>query len=342
MNLKKVILVVVITALIWVWADRAQNEELDNVPASVYVDQTANPGLWVTLDKELSVPIKITLSGPVSKIEEVKRKLKSKDSAKDLPFDFKFDAKAEGFDKPGVPSILDLLGFLQKNKDVIRLGLKIESVNPSGLSVKVKRLIKQKLAVECVDEAGSALSTEYIEPKHVEMLVPEFWQNELLKARVQLTKPLIEQATAAPVKVKPYVEIAPGVLKYADTEVEIKVHPIEEKLKEYQIPATIGFTCSENLLGKFSVSLNRSQLPSTVKIKATLEAKTRYESRSFKLLLVIEDEDLKATEPLLRELVYNFPAEFVQKNEIKQIQDPPRVKFELIPASVPAESASNP
>ena len=60
-NAKKVILVVSITVLIWVWADLAQDDELTNVPARIYVDEAANPGLWVSLDKEPLVPIKITL-----------------------------------------------------------------------------------------------------------------------------------------------------------------------------------------------------------------------------------------------------------------------------------------
>lgn len=334
LNAKKVVLVVFITVLIWVWADLAQNDELGNVPARVEIDEAANPLLWVSLGGELSVVIKMTLSGPGSKIAEIDRKLRSKEAVEPLPFRFKFDAVAEKFDAPGAPSELDVAAFLQKSKDVRKLGLSVESVVPARIPVEVMKLVQRELNVECVDEGGGSLLCESITPEKISMLAPEVWKSEMLKAFAEVPRAQIEAAAMSPVRVRPYISLAADRRRYADIEVEVKMHPVEPRLREHQIPATVGFICSENTLRERFTIEWIERAPSVIKIKATPEARKAYEDESFELQLLIEDEDTKKTEVLVKRLVYNFPAEFVEKNEIQQIQDPPTVKFKLIP--VPA------
>lgn len=342
-DVKKIILVVFITVLIWVWADLMQDEELSNVPATVYVDEAANPELWVSLDGGVSSLIKITLTGPASRINDVKRRLELRDAAKRLKFSFKFDAAAEKFEPAEVASTLELLPFLQKDVDIRKLGLNVGAVTPERISVEVRRLIKRRLPVECVDEAGGLLRAEYIKPEQIEMLVPEAWEGEILKAYAEVSRSQVGSVAISPVRVRPYIWLAADWQKYADDEVEIKMHPVEPRLKEYQLSTVIGFTCSQNLLGKYGVELlNPDQVPSIVRFRATPQAESAYRNISFKLLLVIEDADANATEPLVRPLIYNFPAEFVLQNEISAIQPAPEVKFKLNPAAVVSESAGSP
>lgn len=341
-NAKTIILVVFITVLIWVWADLAQDEKLADVSATVYVDETANPNYWVTLEGELSLPIKITLVGPASKIAEIERKLRAKDPAKKFSFDFEFNVETEGIAEPDVYRRRELLAFLKKDKDIRKLGLNIESVTPEQITVEVKKLIKQRLTIECRGEDGKPLRAEHIKPAEVEMLVPEEWQGQMRKAFAKLSAAQVEQAVARAILVRPYVEIMPGRLKPADTEVQVKIHPVEPRLKECQFPAVIGFTCSENLFGEFDIELlNPDQLPSIITVEATPEAESAYKNSSFKLLLIIEDIDRNAAEALTRLLVYNFPAEFKRKDEIRAINPAPEVRFKLIGRSGPAESVGS-
>jgi hypothetical protein len=327
-SIKKITLVIFITLLIWVWADRALDEELSGVAASLSADPSAGPKLWISFNNESSAHFRMTLSGPVSRITEVKRKLKDRL----LKFEFFLDPEKEKIEVPidGYP--LDLLGLIEKNVEVKKLGLKIESCEPSNVSVTVLKLVEKSLPIECLDEDRLPIvDVESIDPPRVKMPVPENWMGDQLKATVRLTSKQIEQARLSAISDRPYIEITPGNFKYSEQRVQIKLSARRERLQDYGIPATIGFTLSENLFGKYKVELT-DRGPSTIGIKATPEAKTAYENTSFKLLLFVEDEDTKATEPILRELVYNFPAQFVQKDEIRATQQqPPKVRFKLIP-----------
>ena len=177
------------------------------------------------------------------------------------------------------------------------------------------------------------------------MSVPQEWKrDDMLTAYVQLTDEEIGQAAAVPIKKKPYIELTHEWIRSADTEVEVKLRPGEEKLSKHNIPAVIGITCSQNLVGKFNVELLNENDFTNITIRATEEAKNAYEKTSFKLLLVVEDDDFKATEatePQPRELIYNFPAEFARRGEIEAMApELPKVKFRLIPVSGPTGPAS--
>jgi hypothetical protein len=45
------------------------------------------------------------------------------------------------------------------------------------------------------------------------------------------------------------------------------------------------------------------------------------------------DKDAKSAEPLRRELIYNFPPEYVRKDEIVLNQQPAVARFNLVPVS---------
>jgi hypothetical protein len=74
-------------------------------------------------------------------------------------------------------------------------------------------------------------------------------------------------------------------------------------------------------------------------IFATLDAKNAYESRNFGITLEILDEDEKKPPETIhrRDVVYNFPHEYLEKNEIRLDGEPGEAKFKLIPLS-PAET----
>ena len=337
-RIKKITLVVFLTLLIWVWADRALDEELSGVSASLSVDPSISPKLWVSFDNESTVHFRMTLSGPVSKITEVKRKMRDLT----LKFDFHFDPEKEKIEIPADGYPLDLLSIIEKNTEIRKLGLQIKSCEPGTVNVTVLKLTEKSLPIECIDEDRlPVLDVESVDPPRVKIAVPEEWTDEQLKAKVRLTGKQIEQARLDAISARPYIEITPGNFKYSEQRVQIKLSARQERLQDYGIPATIGFTLSENLSGKFKVELI-DRGPSTIGIKATAEAKAAYENTSFKLLLFVEDKDTKATEPIQRELVYNFPPEFVQKDEIRaNQQQPPKVRFRLIPLS-PQEQLTPP
>jgi len=329
----KIAIVIFLTLLIWVWADLALDETPPEKPAVVVVDESVDPKLWISFDKSASADIKITLSGPHTAVTTLDRELR-----KGLkPLEFVFNAVQEKMDKPGEYS-LKLLEFLQKDRELRRRGLKIQSCDPNELSVNVVQLEKKSLTVECFDESGNPLKAQSIEPSKVDAWVPV---DSRLTAKVKLTKAEIDKARINPVSRKPYIEFSGSQRREIATELKVTMPPQEDILKDYTVTeAKLGIALSVNLnlQGKYKVEVtNLSEVISPVAIKATPAAKQAYESMRYQVILEIDDEDTKSEETR-REVVYNFPEEFVRKNEIILNQSPAQARFKLKPISPSTEN----
>ena len=201
------------------------------------------------------------------------------------------------------------------------------------LDIHVVRLAENSLTVECIDENGTPLKAESIDPPKVDMLVPEDWSGEKLIARVFLRRREIDQARLDPVEKVPYIELAPRQIRWAATPVKITMPPDEDLLADYTITATtFGFTLSANLQGKYKVVVtNLDEVLGAITIRATADAKRAYEQMPYQVILQIDDEDSRSEEPLRRELIYNFPDQYLRTDEIRLNQQPVTARFELTP-----------
>lgn len=324
----KIAAIVFITVLIWVWADLAKTEQFSVSSATISVAKSTNPSLWVSFKAESSISIgDIVLRGPASKIADVRRKL----NEGSLALEFFLDAEQEGMTTPRQYT-LTLLDFLKKSDQIRELELTVESCEQETLSVNVVGLVKKSLAVKCVDEGQNPVKAATVEPAQVDMFVPEDWSGEALVAEVLLTHREIEQARLTAIEKTPYIELAPGQTREVPTAVKITTPPEEDRLSDYTITtATLGFSLSANLQGKYEVEVtNPDAVMSAITIRATPDAKRAYESMRYQVILEIDDEDAKSTEPLRKELIYNFPAEHVRKDEIMLNQQPVTARFKLI------------
>jgi hypothetical protein len=348
-NYGKILLVVFLTVLIWVWADLALDEGLPVSGATISVAKSTNPNLWASFnDDESFVSIAdIVLKGPASRIGNARRKLNDGS----LVLEFFLDVEREGLTEAGQYS-LDMLAFLKKSAQIKELGLTVESCEPDKLSVKVVKLVElsvkvvklveKQLTVKCFDEDGTILKAES-KPSKVDMFVPEDWEGEQLIAEVRLMRGEVKQARLEAVAKKPYIELAPDQIREAAGTVEIKMPPQEDRLIDYTITgATPGITLSPTLLGKYDVNdVEIENLPEVIggiTIRATPEAKRAYEKMRYQVILEIDDEDAESIEPLKKELIYNFPADYVRKDEIMLNQQPVIARFKLkllSPAKVP-------
>jgi len=328
----KIAIVIFITVLIWVWADLALDEKLPVSNVLLAIAKSTNPAVWVgfTDQQEQSVTIEsIVLKGSASRIADVKRKL----NVGAVTFEFFLDAEQEGMVKAG-DYTLDLLSFLRKNDLIKQLVLTVESCQPSVLTVRVVELVKKSLLVQCFDENKISLEAESIEPLKVDMFVPESWGGEKLVAEVVLTRREIEQGRVSAIEKTPYIKLAEGQRREAAGAVKIKMPPAEEVLKNYTITtATMGFSLSANLQGKYQVEMaNLNEIISSIAVRATPQAKQAYENMRYQVILEVDDEDVKSEEAR-REVVYNFPPEFVRKGEIALYQPPVQARFKLVPFS---------
>ncbi len=326
----KIVIVVFLTILIWVWADLALDEDLPVYNALISVVKS-NPKLWVSFEDAPSVSVEeIVFKGPLRKIAEMRGKLEEEGGLR-----LDFDAAKEKMSEPGSYS-LSLLPFLEKDEKIKRLGLKVESCDPETVSVKVVKLVGRRLDVKCVDEDQNPVSQTTVDPPQVDMLVPEDWGPEKLIAEVMLTRREIEQARVSPVKETPYIRLAAGQTREATQSVEITLPQEPDRLTNYTVTTTtLSYALSRTLLGEYNVEVtNLNEVLSPIAIKATPDAKRAFETQSSPLrTLYILDEDKDNPGEPKREIDYNFPEEFVRKGEIKLNQQPVIARFKLIPIS---------
>jgi len=333
-NYGKIILVCFITALIWVYADLALDETYEVADASITVSKSASRRFWVTFDGESSVEVeKLVFKGPAGRISDLRRGLEEGT----VNAEFTFDPTRDGLDTPGVYP-LDLADFVRDNKKTRQLGLTVESCKPQRVMLDVVELVKKPVKIRCVRQRDNiGIEGAMINPEQIEMYVHSDWRGERLSAEVQLSESEIKQARVSPVSKAPYIKLTPGEIRYARQSVQIRTPRREDPRKSDVVKkVALGMTLSSNLQGRYKVEiLNPDAVMSAISVRATPKAKAAYEGMRYQVLLEIEDSDKDAGGEgvLKRQLVYNFPAEYVRLNEIELNQQPEAAKFRLVPVS---------
>lgn len=329
----KIAIVIFLTVLIWVWTD-LDLDEVHTVP-KVTLRVAHSPELLVSFNGQPEVSINnVELKGPAKRISEVRRGLDDGT----VKLDLTLNPEREGMITTG-SNTLNVLDFLKRSDEIKELGgLTVEGCKPEIIDVNVVKLEKKMLDIECVDENGLPVKVESIVPSQIEMYVPA---DSSLKAQAQLSSRDITQAKLSVAVVTPYVELAPGQRRNASRKVNIKMSPEADSLIRSQIlGASLGFILSKNLLESgYNVDIENYNELDSFFIYATPAAKAAYENKPFQIILNILDGDEKRGPDNVhrRAVVYNFPDEYVRKNEIRLEGEPKEARFKLIPLK-PAET----
>jgi hypothetical protein len=338
LNAGKVSVTVFLTLLIWVWADLAQDERLDlSNFVTVTAAKSSDPNLWVALEGDnstlrVSLTIdRVVLKGPASRVSEVVRK---KNRGK---LDLNLFLVPEQMGLTETTRTLDILSFLKQTNEIRQLGLTVETCEPRMITVQVSQLKIEPMPVECVDDSGNQIIVEAIEPSRVKVRVPP---EGATAAKVRLTAEEQRLARDTPVQKTPYIELADGQRRDALQPVKVKLPAAENALRQYPVSATLGLCMSQNLQGKYRVELRENPMADLVLIRATAAAHQEYDKTAFHMLLYIEDSDKPGPDYTTREVVFNFPPEYVQRGEIKLDQAVPKVQFRLV--AIPPEPAPGP
>jgi hypothetical protein len=347
-RLRKIIATVIFTTLIWVFADLALDEELTVSNLKLSVAKSINPTLWVAFSGQSAVPLeKVVLKGSARRIAEARQRI----NAGRFIREFYFDPEHEKMVTPG-DHLLNVAEFLKGVDGVQQLGLTVTSAEPNLLTVSVVELQKKQVVVRCLDDNQNPLKVASVEPAQVEAFVPAERGGAALEAKVTLGKREVEQARLAPIEKMPIVELAPGQTREAASSVKITLPKEQDRLQEYLVTSVrLGVSLSANLEGKYKVELvNPEAVMGSVAIRATPEAKRAYENVRYHVILEIDDSD-KDSRPdklpaavgaetpveLRRDLIYNFPPEFLRRDEIALNQSPVQARFRLTP--IVAETA---
>jgi hypothetical protein len=323
-RVKKFSAVIGLTLLIWAWAFLAIEKEQSTV-ATLGIAPT-RPDLFVSFeDHETPVSLSLDIKGPPSKISELRNRMR-----KGEPLEFLYSVESEHHSEPG-SYLLDVASFLNESDEVKGLGVSVEGSLPVRINVRVEQLVKKWLTVECVDEYGVPVATEPIEPASIQMFVHDSWTVDSLKATVVLNAATRERARKAAITAEPFIELEPDKRTPSKTSVRIKLPSTESPLKDYPInPVWVGFVFSESLQGEYKAELVNETDFRTINIKASKSASEAYQNMAYQILVEIRDKDMNETGNFRRAVIYNFPPEFVLKDEIMLTGSPKEAEIKLV------------
>lgn len=338
-NVRKILATVIFTLLIWVWADLALDEQFTVSNFRLSVAKSVNPSLWVTFSGQSSISLdKVVLKGSARRIADIRQKINEGRFNRE----FYFDPEHEKMVSPG-DHLLNLADFLKEVDRITQLGLTVVSVEPNTVVVNVVELQKKNVPVKCFDDSQNPLKTASTVPAQIEAYVPVEREGAALEAKVVLNKREMDQARLSAIEKTPYIELAPGQNREGTASVKITLPKEQERLQEYLITnVRMSFSLSANLEGKYKVELiNPDVVMGTVAIRATPEAKRAFENMRYQVILEVDDSDKDGkVEEIRRDLFYNFPPEFVRRDEILLNQAPAQARFRLVPITPsPVESA---
>jgi len=223
-----------------------------------------------------------------------------------------------------------VLDFLKRSDEIRQLGLTVTDCEPKRLTLRVQELVKTSVGIDC---AGLDPSVQVsLQPETVEAYVPKD-EAGVRQATIRLTPEEQNRAKNEPVEKTPYIELAPGQRRDVSAKVKVTLAPAQNALLSARVPAALGLCVSQNVQGKYRVVLENDQTElAAVMIRATTLAQQAYAQMPYQLILYIQDADRQATElPIQRRVSFNFPDEYVQKNEIEADQPPPTARFTLQP-----------
>ena len=327
---------VFITILIWVWADKAQDEDYTFENVVIKADRSLASELWLTFDGQRSVTLEeLTLRGPAARLDELRRNLKTGSPR----LEFFLSPADAGLREPGQTNLI-ILDFLRNSGQLRNLRVSAVDCKPRAITVKASKLVEKELKVRCVRADGSVLNAKKIEPATVMMRVPEDWGP--LVADVTLNNGEIEQSRLGDFEKAALVRFSAEEVYAVPTKVKVMMPAATEDLSVRSITqATIGYVWSPNLEGKYTVELaNYSELASFT-ISATSEAERAYRGQPFQILLYILDEEAKNTSEQRKAVVYNFPDEFVSQGKVKLNQPAGIARFKIKPlGSAPSAPVS--
>ena len=332
--LKKLAAVVFLTMLIWAWAYLALEETMDPLPTGTLdISPAIRQDLLVSFENQ-SGPVslnKLEIKGPPSQIAELKKRLGASDDNPDkVRLEFLYNPESRGH-LATESHELNIVAFLNKS-DILKKAVTVVSCEPSKIKVKVEKLTKKRLAIQCLDVDNARLDDATIDPAIIQMFDPANWTGT---ATVILTDREIANARQGPVERKPFIELIKDKPVFSNDTVSITLPLTENPLEPRTEQPTIGYICSKNFWDKYTVELiNKSDLR-TIHFKASERAFIAYEKTAYQILIEVLPGDETAEDAIHRPVIYNFPEEFVQKGEIKLVEpEPPRVAiFKLVPIS---------
>jgi hypothetical protein len=334
-KIQKIIAVVFLTVLIWVWSDLALDEtdKLSQIP--VVMGNSVDPNLLVSFVDEAGrltdhiVIDTVNIKGPAVRVEQIKAQERTNSSDLSLLLEpDKWDL-TEPMDATPWP----LVNFVRRSPAIINRGLSIDNCSPRTVSIQVIKLARRILPVQCVNPYGSPIPAS-VTPASISMYVPEAWTGDNLVAYVELGAADLNRAQGeVPIDATPFVDIN-GRIKTARQSVKVRLSEEVTKLKPQVIDRPKFCLVVDPIVQRdYRIVISREvEVLRSIRFKGTDEAKWAYQNEPYHVELVVERKDGPQTGQQSKTLAYRFPREYVERNQIKPADSPlATIDFELVP-----------
>lgn len=167
---KTLVLVSILTVLIWVYAERAQNDsETFQVGLDVYVN---NPSQFATLVEPINTPITAEIEGPRSKLDQLRTQL-SRRIRVILP----------GTYEPDTETTVATIPVLNDYPEIRGLGVTVSSASPGSIKVRIDPKISRKIPLVLPENLSVAVSNVTFDPATVDVTGPQPLMNRLFPTK---------------------------------------------------------------------------------------------------------------------------------------------------------------
>lgn len=341
-KIKKVIAVVFLTVLIWVWSDLALDDtsELSQIP--VVLGSSSDPNLLVSfvddagrLTDHIMIDM-VSIKGPAGKIEQIK----TQERADLLNLQLLLEPDSWELTEPMEATPWSLVNFVKRSPSIGNRGLSIDDCSPRTASISVVQLVRQLLPVQCIDAYGSIVPAS-VTPSSINMYVPEAWTGDALMATVELTAADLNRAQGeTPIDKTPFVDIN-GRIKTARQPVKVLLSQEVTNLKSQFIDQPKFCLVVDPVVQRDYVIEMPPEVetPGRIHFKGTDEAKRAYQNEPYHVELVVE----RKAGPQSQTLKYRFPPEYVKNRQIEPDDSPlATIDFKLVPRESSSENGNPP
>lgn len=156
---KTLSLVTILTLLIWIYAERAQNDKASiQLELDVFV---SNPTQFATLIEPVNTPITVEIEGPRSKLDQLRTQLERRIRVV-LPDNY----------EPETENNIPVLPLLNDYPEIRALGVTVTSASPGTIRVRIDPKRTIKVPVVLPTDLPVSISDVSIDPPSVEVTGP--------------------------------------------------------------------------------------------------------------------------------------------------------------------------
>ncbi len=323
-QVKTALIVILLSCLIWVFAERESTQNTDVELAIELPTQPDNLLVQFLDEQDNLIPasqktVKLTVEGPTRRILEVSEKyIKSKiiDITR-----FGIDLGNTNTQNRWIQIMTVLEGKLDSRDG--KSYLQVVSTKPESLHLRLTKLTQQPLSVKVYDQDNIELIPQSISPTTVNAYVPE---GKPVEARINLTEAQRSQAIQAEITVTARVTLPHRINDFPVKLMLRKGELLESDIRSPRLVIDKPYSME----GKYHVVIEDiTQLDDyKIKFRGTPEDSEKYINSDVHLILKISEDDLKI--PSLkfnRPLIYYLPDEH-GRIEITNKKDTP-IAFHL-------------